>query len=95
MEASSLLTEGLTLMLYGMGFVFVFLTLLVIATSTMSVLITKYEKYVGVLPKEGVPSPTAVIPQHAPAAPKQQKHDDTTLLAVLSEVVNKHRSRHK
>lgn len=96
MEASSLLTEGLTLMLYGMGFVFVFLTLLVIATSTMSVLVTKYEKSAGVLPKDGVPSPTAVIPQHAHPAPKQhQKHDDTTLLAVLSAAVNKHRSRHK
>jgi oxaloacetate decarboxylase gamma subunit len=48
MEAPSLLNEGLTLMLFGMGFVFVFLTLLVFATKMMSLLITQYEKNVGV-----------------------------------------------
>jgi oxaloacetate decarboxylase gamma subunit len=96
MEVSSLVTEGLTLMLYGMGFVFIFLTLLVIATSAMSVLVTKYEKNVGVLPEGGVPSPTAVIPQHAhPATKSHPKHDNTTLLAILSAAVNKHRSHHK
>lgn len=33
---SELISEGLTLMLFGMGVVFVFITLLVIATSLMS-----------------------------------------------------------
>lgn len=36
---SSLLEQGLNLMLYGMGTVFVFLTLLVFATSLMSWLV--------------------------------------------------------
>ena len=94
MEASSLLNEGLTLMLFGMGFVFVFLTLLVFVTSLMSGLITRYEKSVGVLPEGGVPSPTAVIPQHGPVATHQQT-DNKTLLAVLSAAVSEYRSRQK
>lgn len=96
MEAPSLLNEGLTLMLFGMGFVFVFLTLLVFATTAMSALITKYEKSAGVLPEDGVPSPTAVIPQHAHPATKQvQKHNDTKILAVLSAAIEQYRSHHK
>ena len=43
MTASNLMTEGLNLMLVGMGFVFVFLTLLVIITTFMSKIITSYE----------------------------------------------------
>lgn len=38
----NLLSEGLSLMVLGMGFVFVFLTLLVIATAGMSRLVTRY-----------------------------------------------------
>jgi oxaloacetate decarboxylase gamma subunit len=63
-DESSLLNEGLTLMLFGMGFVFLFLTLLVIATSIMSKLMTKYEKTIGVIPDEGVSSPSTFIPRH-------------------------------
>ena len=93
MEASNLMNEGLTLMLFGMGFVFVFLTLLVIVTSLMSWLITKYEESVGVLPEGGVPSPTAVIPQHGPIA--KPGADAKTLISVLTAAVHKYRSRHK
>lgn len=93
MESSSLMNEGLTLMLFGMGFVFLFLTLLVGATSLMSRIITKYEKNVGVLPEEGVPSPTAVIPQHGPLATPSV--EDKTLISVISAAVHKHRSSHK
>lgn len=93
MESSNLMNEGLTLMVFGMGFVFLFLTLLVGATSLMSRIITKYEKNVGVLPEDGVPSPTAVIPRHdAVAAPHVE---DQTLISVISAAVHKFRSRHK
>jgi oxaloacetate decarboxylase gamma subunit len=93
MESSSLMNEGLTLMLFGMGFVFLFLTLLVGATTLMSRIITKYEKNVGVLPEDGVPSPTAVIRRHGPLA--DPNVEDSTLISVISATVHKYRSRHK
>lgn len=93
MESSSLMNDGLTLMLFGMGFVFLFLTLLVGATTLMSRIITKYEKNVGALPEDGVPSPTAVIPRHGPLVTPQI--EDKTLISVISAAVHKYRSRHK
>jgi oxaloacetate decarboxylase gamma subunit len=93
MSASSLLSEGSTLMLFGMGFVFIFLTLLVIVTSAMSRFIIRYEKSVGVLPEGGVSSPTAVIRQHGPIG--QSDADSKTLIAVFTAAIHKYRSRHK
>lgn len=97
MDASSLLNDGLTLMLFGMGFVFIFLTLLVFATTIMSRIVTLYEKSVGVLPKGGVPSPTAVIPHHGsnPVVTAEPKKQDKTTLAILSAAIREYRSRHK
>jgi oxaloacetate decarboxylase gamma subunit len=93
MDSSSLMNDGLTLMLFGMGFVFLFLTLLVGATTLMSRIITKYEKNVGMLPEDGVPSPTAVIPRHGPLATPHI--GDKNLISVISAAVLKFRSRHK
>jgi len=96
MEAPSLLNEGLTLMLFGMGFVFIFLTLLVFATKMMSLLITQYEKSVGVLPEGGIPSPTAVIRRHGPiASAGHTNKEDKNLISVLTAAVLEYRSRHK
>ena len=95
MESSSLLSEGLNLMLFGMGFVFVFLTLLVIVTSLMSRIITRYEKNVGVLPEGGVYSPTAVIPGEGHPVVEAPPADDQTIISVLSAAVHKFRSRSK
>ena len=80
-------------MVFGMGFVFIFLTVLVFATSFMSQMIIRYEKNVGVLPEEGVPSPTAVIPHHSPAA--HAGTDDKTLVAIFTAAIQKYRSQHK
>lgn len=93
MTASNLMTEGFNLMLLGMGFVFIFLTLLVIATGIMSKIITRYEKDVGTLPEEGIPAPTAVISQAM--SDRQHANDDKTLITVLSAAIHKFRSRHK
>jgi len=91
MEPSNLMNEGLDLMLFGMGFVFVFLTLLVVVTSLMSWIITKIEKNIGVIPDEGVAAPTTFIPQHGPlAAPPVT--EDKTLISVLTAAVHKYRS---
>ncbi len=93
MEASSLMEEGINLMLFGMGFVFVFLTLLVIVTTLMSRIITKIEKNVGEMPEDGVPSPTTFIPQHGPLIEQPAHSDDKTIVAILSAAVRKYRSR--
>ncbi|MDC9725781.1 MAG: OadG family protein [Gammaproteobacteria bacterium] len=92
MNTPTLIEEGLNLMLFGMGFVFVFLTLLVIVTSLMSWIIIKIEKNIGVIPDEGVVAPTTFIPPHGPLA-EQPATDDKTLISVLTAAVHKYRSR--
>lgn len=93
MTESHLVSEGLNLMLVGMGFVFVFLTMLVIVTALMSFIITRYEKNVGVLPEDGIPAPTAVVSQvHGSQRPP---HEDANLITVLTTAVHRFRSRHK
>ena len=93
MEKSILMSEGLTLMVTGMGFVFVFLTVLVLVTTLMSWIITRYEKSVGALPAEGIPAPTAVLGRNQSGQSKQQSQSsqDSTLLTVLSSAVHKYR----
>ena len=73
-----IISQGLELMLFGMGTVVVFLTLLVIATSVMSALVGRYAP----TPELGIADVTAV-----PASA------DATLLAVISAAIHKHRSR--
>lgn len=90
MNTASLMEEGINLMLFGMGFVFVFLTLLVIVTSIMSRIIIRVEKNVGEMPEDGVPAPTTFIPPHHEHA---EHSDDKTIVAVLSAAVKKYRSR--
>jgi oxaloacetate decarboxylase gamma subunit len=90
---TNLISEGFNLMLLGMGFVFVFLTLLVIVTSLMSKIITSYEDNFGALPEEGVASPTAVLSQAMNE--HQHENDDKNLITVLSAAVHKFRSKNK
>lgn len=81
MQGSDLLQEGLALMALGMGFVFVFLTILVICVTLMSKLIGRYQ-------------PASVA---APASRKGVKntandsqHGD--VVAVISAAVHRYRS---
>ena len=79
-----LLSEGLSLMLVGMGAVFVFLTLLVFATTFMSKLVARFAP---------TPSP---VPVPAPSAtPPSTSEDNQQLLAVITAAIHKHRSRQK
>jgi oxaloacetate decarboxylase gamma subunit len=96
MDTSNLLNEGFSLMVFGVSFVFVFLTTLVIATSLMSWIIIRYEKSVGVLPEEGIPAPTAVIGSHKHEHEAPSSHSqDSSLITVLTAAVHKFRSRDK
>jgi oxaloacetate decarboxylase gamma subunit len=76
----NIISDGLELMLFGMGTVVVFLTLLVIVTSTMSALVTRY-------------APAAEVGGTDSTAAPASATADATLLAVISAAIHKHRSR--
>lgn len=84
MEPNNLINEGLNLMMFGMGFVFVFLTLLVFATGLMSHLVTKY------IPES---APVAAKSRRLAANPLPAA-DDQQLVAVISAAIKKYRSHH-
>jgi len=77
----NLLSEGLTLMVYGMGFVFVFLTLLIGVTTLMSKLVVKYAP---------APQPKPATPKAVAAVAAQSGNDE--LVAVIAAAVQKYRS---
>ena len=81
MTEPSLVSQGLELMVFGMGVVFVFLTMLVFVTTAMSKLVNK------IAPEKEV----AATP--APVAPSQGA--DPQLLKVLAAAVKEHRARQK
>ena len=79
---SSIIDRGLDLMLFGMGTVFVFLTVLIFATTAMSAVISKWfpEKVVeAAAPRKRAASSVAAI---APAT-----------LNILQAAIDKHRNR--
>ncbi|WP_286236864.1 OadG family protein [Neptuniibacter halophilus] len=78
----NLLSEGLGLMVFGMGFVFVFLTLLIFSTVGMSKVVGKYFP-------EAPPQPKAR--KAAPAAAAATNNNDE-LVAVMTAAVHKYRS---
>ena len=79
---SELMSDAINLMFVGMGFVFVFLIILVFLTGIMSKLITKY-----------LPAPEPVVAKIK--AKKINTSSDAQLLAVLSAAVAEYRSDQK
>ena len=79
---SELMSDAINLMVVGMGFVFVFLVILVFLTSIMSKLITKY-----------LPAPEPVVAKSK--VKKVNASQDAQLLAVLSAAVAEYRSDQK
>ena len=80
-EQASIVADGVGLMAFGMGMVFVFLIILIFATSIMSFVVNKY-----------FPEAPA-----APAKPVQTPGQgaDPQLLKVLAAAVKEHRARQK
>lgn len=85
MEAN-LIEQGVDLMLYGMGTVFAFLTILVFATSIMSSIVTRF------FPELAPAEPRTIVDATnsgslAPVEPR--------VLAVIQEAVYLHRAKTK
>jgi len=79
MPSANLFDQGLSLMLYGMGIVAVFLALLVILTALMSKLLTRW------FPEDGKLPAGAVHHGHGDVDPK--------IVAVIQAAIDKHRAR--
>ncbi len=72
--------QGIDLMLFGMGTVFVFLTLLIIATAAMSSLIQKF-----------MPEPESEVPGFDGDAPSAVS--DPRLHAIIKAAIDRHRGK--
>jgi len=75
-----ILQQGFDLMLFGMGTVFVFLTVLVIATLIMSTLVQRF-------------FPDAPEPQLANVPTAPAGVTDPKLLAIIKAAVDQHRAK--
>lgn len=82
MTQPDLMNEGINLMLFGMGFVIVFLTLLVIATTLMSKIVGRFDS--------GEPDPVTNRP--VAATLKMGPAQDQQLISAISEAIKQHRS---
>lgn len=80
MSEVTIIEQGLDLMLYGMGTVFVFLTLLVIVTTLMSSIVQRW------LPDDEM--------EFAPI-PSTDLNVDERVVAVIQAALAQHRCRHK
>ncbi len=76
-----IMQQGVDLMLFGMGSVFVFLTVLVISTTIMSSFVQRF------LPE--APEPQSAAPR-APTGVTDPK-----LLAIIKAAVDQHRAKNK
>jgi oxaloacetate decarboxylase (Na+ extruding) subunit gamma len=84
---STLLAQALDLLIFGMGTVFVFLTLLVIAVNLMSRFMEKF------FPEAIIAEPHLSPSASNDTAPKYSV--DTTTLAVIQAAIRQHRAKHK
>lgn len=78
----SLLSQGLDLMVFGMGTVFVFLALLIVVTSAMSVLVVRF------FPEPAVPVKAAKSPNRKPSSTVDER-----TLQVIRAAIQQHRAR--
>ena len=82
MDETTLVQEGLSLMAFGMGFVVVFLTLLVMATTLMSRLVMRF-----------APAPVKEeAPSRSSPSPASENDD---VVAAIGAAVRRYRQRHR
>lgn len=79
----TLFDQALELLIFGMGTVFVFLTLLVLAINLMSRFVQNY-----------FPEPIAIEP-HPQFAPRAESDYDPTTLAAIQAAIHQHRAKHQ
>lgn len=79
----SLLSQGLSLLVYGMGTVYVFLAILVLVTKTMSKVVARY--FPQALEPERKASSRATPPSSAAVEPQ--------ILNAITQAVAQHRSK--
>ncbi|MDO8908246.1 MAG: OadG family protein [Pseudohongiella sp.] len=91
---SNLLAEGLNLAMFGMGFVFSFLLMLVVLTTAMSAILRRFTPSTAVAPKGYASSGRNGRAAASPRAGSNQQTvaDDPRLLAVITAAIRKHRS---
>ncbi len=82
MTSAELIAEGTSLMLFGMGFVFLFLAILVLATSAMSAIINRYNS-----------QPNALTPSQPSVVATSSTSDQGELIAAISAAIQMHRTR--
>lgn len=81
----TLIDQGLNLMIYGMGTVFVFLTILVFATSLMSKLVNKFAPADSEL-EAAAAAATNINPSATDGQPRPQ------ILAAIKQAISQHRN---
>ncbi len=79
---ADLFSEGLELMLFGMGTVFTFLAILVVVTNLMSMIVQRF-----------FPDAPESVLSNTPRPPAPVASNDEQLLAVITAAVHKYRSR--
>jgi len=82
---SDLMMDGFNLAMFGMGFVFTFLILLVFLTSLMTAAIRRYAP-VALMPVK------PRVPAKKSAAPKSESGEQARIVAVISAAIRQHRS---
>lgn len=78
----TLIDQGFNLMLFGMGTVFVFLTILVFATSQMSKIVLRFTSEKEVVPVASTTPPIAT-----------NKQPDQRTLTAIQKAITAHRQR--
>jgi oxaloacetate decarboxylase (Na+ extruding) subunit gamma len=91
---SSLLAEGFNLAMFGMGFVFSFLLMLVVLTTVMSAILRRFTPKTAVAPKGYASSGRkgSVISASSQGVDQQNVADNSRLIAVITAAVRQHRS---